>query len=211
MRNAYFTGIWKRAAAEQTDVADGVMRIAKRSPGNERLFGIEQTGDAVDLGRLDRFFEHKRRDDCWDAFRQHRFARTRRANHQDVVTARDGYLDRALDVALAFHGAEIDIVTLARRKEFAQSGACRQKRNFAAQERERLPQILHAVYVDFVDHRGFERICFGNQQRAFAAASRLEGHRQHAFHGANGTVERQFSYKTKIFKMSPVRYTLLRA
>ena len=48
MRDAYFTGIWKRAAAKQTDVADSVMRIAKRSLGNERLFGIEQTSDAVE-------------------------------------------------------------------------------------------------------------------------------------------------------------------
>ena len=32
---AYFAGIWKRAAAEQTDVADRVMRSAKRPRGNE--------------------------------------------------------------------------------------------------------------------------------------------------------------------------------
>src|SRR6476620_1179091 len=132
MRDAYFTGIWKRAAAKQTDVADSVMRIAKRSLGNERLFGIEQTSDAVDLGRLDRFIQCERRDNRRDAFRQHRFARTRRADHQDVVTAGDGYLDRAFDVALAFHVAEIDVVTLVRGEEFAQISVCGQKRNFAA-------------------------------------------------------------------------------
>src|SRR5204863_9736361 len=129
-----------------------------------------------------------------------RYTRSGRADNQDVVTACDSHLDCALDVTLAFHVAEIDIVTLVRGKEFAQISACGQKRNFATQKGERLPQILHAVYVDLVDHRGFERICFGHEQRAFAAASRLEGDRQHAFHWANGTVERQFADKTEIFE-----------
>ena len=93
-----------------------------------------------------------------------------------------------------------------RGEEFAQISACRQKRDFAPQKGERLPQILHAVYVNLVDHRGFERICFGHEQRAFAAASRLEGHRQHAFHGSNGTVECQFADKTKIFERRTVEF-----
>src|SRR5215469_475460 len=66
MRNTYFAGIWKRAATEQTDVADGVMRRAKRSRRYKGLFGIEQTSDAMDFGRLDRFIERKRWDNCWD-------------------------------------------------------------------------------------------------------------------------------------------------
>ena len=65
-----------------------------------------------------------------DAFRQHRFAGTGRPDHQDVVTAGDGHFDRALHVALAFHVAEIDIVTLVRGEEFAEISACRQKRQF---------------------------------------------------------------------------------
>ena len=67
MRDAYFTGIWKRAAAKQTDVADSVMRRTERSRRNERLFGIEQTSNAVDFGRLDCFIKSKRWDDRRDA------------------------------------------------------------------------------------------------------------------------------------------------
>ena len=135
---------------------------------DERMVRREQTRDAVDLGRLDRFIKRKRRNDCRNAFRQHRFARTRRPDHQDVMTAGDGHLDRALYVTLAFHVIEIDVVALVRGEEFAQISACGQQRNFAAQESERLPQILHAVYVDFVDHRRFQRVRFGHEQRAFA-------------------------------------------
>src|SRR5438874_12326613 len=102
------------------------------------------------------------------------------------MTARDSHLDGALDVALPFHVAEIDVVIVMRGEEFAQIGMCGQKRDFASQKGKRLSQTLYAVYVDFVDHRRFERICFGHKQRSFATASRLEGDRQNALHGADG-------------------------
>src|SRR5262245_3725434 len=204
--DTYFARIWKRSAAKQTDVANGVMRRAERSRRHKGLFGVEQPGDAVNLGRLDRFSERKRWDDCWDAFRQHRFPRARRTDHEDIVTACDGYLDGALDVALAFYIAEIDVVTLVRGEKFAQISARGQKRDFAAQKGERLPQILHAVYVDIVDHRGFERIGFGHEQRSFAAASRLERDRQHAFYGPNGTVQCQFADKTKTLERGTIEF-----
>src|SRR5262249_32275469 len=110
VRDAYFAGIWKRTAAKQTNVADGVMRCAERSRGHKGLFGVEQPSDTVNLGRLDRFVERKWWDDCWDALRQHRFPGTRRPDHQDVVTASNGYLDGAFDVSLTFYIAEIDVV-----------------------------------------------------------------------------------------------------
>src|SRR6266566_850609 len=44
---AHFTGIRKRAAAEQPNVADGVMRVAEWSDRNERFFRVEQAGDAM--------------------------------------------------------------------------------------------------------------------------------------------------------------------
>jgi len=50
-----------------------------------------------------------------------------------------------------------------RSKKFAQISARRQKCDFATQECERLPQILHAIYVDLVDHGCFERICLGHE------------------------------------------------
>src|SRR6266700_776266 len=59
--DAYFTGIRKRAAAEQPNVADGVMRVAEWSDRNERFFGVEQAGDAMNLRRLNCFMERERR------------------------------------------------------------------------------------------------------------------------------------------------------
>ena len=82
VREAYFTWIWECAAAEQPNVADGVMRRAEWSRGNEGSFAVEQTGDAMNLRRLNRFLERKRRNDGRDAFRKHRFTRAGRPDHQ---------------------------------------------------------------------------------------------------------------------------------
>ena len=182
------------------------MRIAKRSRGNEGFFAIEQAGDAVDLGGLNRFIHRERRDYGRDTFGQHRFARSRWADHQDIMSTGDSYFDCAFDMALAFHIAEIDVITLVRSEKLAQISACGQKRDFAAQKRERLPQILHTVDIDLVDHRSLERVRFRYEQRALAPATRLKCDRQHAFYRADRTVECQFPNETKIFKWRTVEF-----
>ena len=90
----------------------------------------------MNLRCLDRFLERERWNDGRDAFGQHRFTRAGRSDHEDIVTASYGHFDGAFDVALAFHVAEIHVVDLMRRKETGQIGACRQKRDFAAQKGE---------------------------------------------------------------------------
>ena len=86
---------------------------------------LEHSGDAVDLGALDRFFERHRRDDGGDAFRQHRFPGTGRSDHEQVMAARDRHFDRALHMPLPFHVTEIDFVILMRFEEGAQIAAGR--------------------------------------------------------------------------------------
>ena len=68
---AHFTGVRKCAATEKSNVTDGVMRIAERSRRDKRLFSIEQTGDAMNLRRLNRFIQGERRNDGWNALGQH--------------------------------------------------------------------------------------------------------------------------------------------
>src|SRR4029077_19668902 len=68
---ADFARSWKRTSAEQSNVADGVMRRTKRSCRNERSFAVKESGDAVDLGGLDRFIERHRRNDGGYSLGQH--------------------------------------------------------------------------------------------------------------------------------------------
>ena len=180
MREADFARIWKCAAAEQTNVADGVMRRPERSRRDKRFFSVEQTGNAVNFRRLDCFLERHGRNDGGNAFRKHRFARTRGSDHEDIVTAGHRDFDRAFNVALTFHVAEIDVVALVRRKKSSQIGTRRQKRRFAAQKSKCLPQILHAVDVDLIDHGGFERIGFRDEECAPAPPSCFQSDWEHA-------------------------------
>src|SRR5437870_10873765 len=73
VREAYFAGIWKRAAAKKTDIADGVMGWTKWSYGNKRFIRVEQASNAMNLCCLNCFVEGERRDDGRNAFGQHRF------------------------------------------------------------------------------------------------------------------------------------------
>ena len=55
------------------------------------------------------------------------------------MSARNGDLQRALDVALAFHVGEINVVTLMRREKFLKIAARRLKGSFAAEKRKCFP------------------------------------------------------------------------
>ena len=110
MRERNFAGRRIDVAAEQAGVAGGVMRRAERPARHERLAGFEQADDAVNLRRLQRFVQRERRQDGGKPFREHGFARARRADQQHIMAARRGDLQRALDGFLAFDFGEIQLV-----------------------------------------------------------------------------------------------------
>jgi len=120
---------WKRAAAEKSDIADGVMGRTKWSRRNKRSLAVQKSGDAVNLGGFDRFVERHRRNNRRHPFRQHRFAGTGRSNHENVVATRNRDFDCALHVSLAFHVGKIDV---ARQRENARAIADRVAQEFRA-------------------------------------------------------------------------------
>ena len=69
---------------------------------------VEQTGDGVDLGGLQRFFKGERRQDGRQPLGQHRLAGAGRADHQHVVAAGGGDFEGALGRVLAAHVSEVD-------------------------------------------------------------------------------------------------------
>src|SRR4030095_2667112 len=105
------------------------MRIPEGSYRDEGFFGIEQSGDTVNLCRLNRFLERERWNDGWDAFSQHRFARAGRPDHQGVVTASHCDFNGTFDVPLALDLAKIDVIALMRGKKSGQISARRKKRS----------------------------------------------------------------------------------
>lgn len=200
VREAHFAGRWNGGAAEQPDIRDGVMWRAKGPGGDERLFAVEHSRDAVDLRALDRLLERHRGHDRGDPFRQHRFAGTGRTDHQQVVPAGDRHFNGAFDVALPFHVTEIDLVILVGGEERSEIARRRFDRRFASNELECFPQVPHAVDGDPFHHRGFVRVGRGNENRLFLLPARFQGHRQHAFDGAHAAVQRQLADKAESFE-----------
>ena len=64
-------------------------------------------GQRLDHGNLQRLARIQRRQQAGQALRQHRLARAGRADHQQIVSAGGGDLQRALGAFLALHVAQV--------------------------------------------------------------------------------------------------------
>ena len=72
---------------------------------------VQDPAHGVNLGGLNGLGKTQGRQNGGNAFGQHRLARTRRSNHEDVVAAGSGYFQGALGMELTFHVSEIHGVT----------------------------------------------------------------------------------------------------
>jgi hypothetical protein len=84
-----------------------MMRRAERPAGQQSDAARQQSRDAVNLRGLDGFLKSQRRKNAGEAFREHGFAGTRRADHQHVVAARGCHFERALGRGLSPDFAKI--------------------------------------------------------------------------------------------------------
>jgi hypothetical protein len=103
-----FTGTWDDASADEASVRDRVMGRAKGPLGNESGRGVEDSGDGVYLGGLERFFKGERSKNGRQALGEHCLAGARRADHEDVVTSGSSNLECALGGLLAADIFEVD-------------------------------------------------------------------------------------------------------
>ena len=152
---------WARmlAAADERDVRDRVMRRAERPLGQQPRAGRQESGDRVDRRRLERLLERQRRQDRRDSPRHHRLARAGRADHQHVVAARGGDLERAARQRLA---VDVREVAVERRVAAAEGGgmAAVTARNAIGSFRRRdgFGERSHGIELEPVDDRGFAAV-----------------------------------------------------
>jgi hypothetical protein len=71
-------------AADPPHIRDGMVRGAKRPPGDQGGAGAGEAGDAMNTGGFDGFGQAHRRQDGGQAARQHRCPRARRTPEEDV-------------------------------------------------------------------------------------------------------------------------------
>ena len=109
VRQRNLAGLGANAAAGQRRHAGGMMRAAERPLGGERA-AFDLAGDGSDHRDFKEFRWRQRRQDRGQPRRQHGFAGAGRADHQEVVAAGRGDLERALGALLALDVAQVEQV-----------------------------------------------------------------------------------------------------
>ena len=196
MRQTDLAGHGETATADKGDGRNGVVRAAEGAHGHQRGALLQFAGHAVDFGRLEGFAQGEGRHDGRQALGHHRFARTRAAHQQDVVSAGTSDLKGALDVLLPLDIGKIvgeDALCLGKLGSGIDHGGF--QADVAIEELHHLREIVHAIDIQVVDHCRLHRIG-ARQDKAvqlqFAGQNR---HGQRALDGPQTAVQRQFAHE----------------
>jgi hypothetical protein len=114
-----------------------MVRRAKGPDGQQWTIRGELGSHAVDTSGFNRFIGFHERKNSRQTFGQHRFARTWRTHHENVVPARSGNFQRALGMILS---SDITVVFVVRRRvgePFRPVGVMRFERTLTPKECDR--------------------------------------------------------------------------
>ena len=186
------------AAANETRVRDGVMRRAERAQPDQSGARVEHARHAVNLGGLKRFFKCKRRQDGRHAFRQHRFSRSWRPDHQNVVAAGACDFEGALGGLLAANVFEIHMELLRLAEQLI--GIDLQPINAVAgiDVMNDVKQRLDGIHFNAPDHGRFASVDLGHDHALHLRPTGLDRDRQRAAYSAQAAVERKLADKERV-------------
>ena len=200
-----FAGRGVDVAAEQSCIACRVMRRAEGALRDERLLGLEQSGDAMDAGGLERFIQSKRRQDGAEPLGDHTFARARRADENQIVPARGSDFQRTLHGFLPLHFGEVVLaIGLMFKQRFCVHIRGRDGRG-AGDEACRLAQIFHGDDLQAFNDRCLGRVIRRHQQTASPFRARAERHGQHTLHAPHFSGERQLTDDCVVRRVADAR------
>ncbi len=109
MRERDFTRLGAHAAAGQRRHAGGMVGAAERPPRRQRAVA-DFAGDRGDHRNFEQFGRRQRRQDRGQPGCQHRLAGAGRADHQEMMSAGRGKLERALGAFLSLDVAQVEQV-----------------------------------------------------------------------------------------------------
>src|ERR1700733_1633111 len=185
------------------------MRRAKGALRDEGGLGVEDAGDGVDLGGLQRFFEAEGREDGGQALGEHGLAGTGRTDHEDVVTAGCGHFEGALGGMLAAHVGEIQRVMLQLTEHLF--GFDMEGRDVNAAIACGVEQLAHFVQrfyrvdVHAFDYGGFAGVGFGHNQIFDAVFAGSNSYGEHSGDGAQGSVEAQLANQDELAEVAQLQ------
>ena len=181
VRERYLTRLELRSARH----GRGGERVVRRTEGPLTQYGalfVCQTADAPYAGGFHRFLPAHVRQYAGETLGEHRFARTRRADHEHVVPARGGDLERTLDVFLPLYLGIVreDQLFLARHGRLGGGDFL-----FAREMRQKLRDGMYRIDGEMVGVRRLARVARGDVQLPDAGLLGGERHGERAAHRAH--------------------------
>src|ERR1700722_2808293 len=159
---------------------------------------IEYTGYAVNLCRLQGFFEGKWRQDRRHALGQHGLAGAGRTDHEDVVASGAGDFDGALGGLLSANVFEVDEELLRFTEQRFVVGFHRLDAVARVDEMDHVEQRADGVDFDASDHGSLFGVGFGDDHAGNFASAGFEGDGEGSADAANSAVEREFAHKKAV-------------
>ena len=191
----------KTTSADQSRVANRVVRRTKGPPRNQRRARPEFSGHGMDFGSFQGFLQRERRQDGRQPLGQHGFARAGRADHDGVVAARRRDFQGAFDVLLALDVREIGLVVVdGVGKNVAGVHYQRLDVALALEEFRRFQHGFHANHVEVVHDGGFGGVLGGQHDALHALPAGFDGNGQHPLDGPQLAVERQLTHDHVFFQ-----------
>ena len=170
-----------------------MVRRTKRPGAHQSALVVKHSRDAVNARRLDRFFERHRRQHRRNTFREHRLARARRPDQQNVVASRAGNFQRSLRCHLSAHVAQIHRILARFRQHLLRVHHDRMKRFRRVHQIHGLRQRFHRENIHALHHRRFARVRFRHHQILDPAFPRRQRRRKRTAHRTHSAIERQLS------------------
>src|SRR6185437_8758627 len=186
------------AAADQTGIADGVVRRAVRTRADEAARIIEDAGDAVNARGFDGLIKRHWWKNCGDTFGEHRFAGAGRPDEQNVVSAGTGDFESALGGLLSAYVAQIHRIGAGSTEQFLRVDEGRREGLRGIYEIGGLRERFDGENVDAFDHGGFASVGLRDNYIPDSPVACGDCSGESATDGAHGSIERKFAKKNII-------------
>ena len=167
-----------------------MVRGAERPLAQDGTLFVRQTADAPYAGGLHRLLAAHVREDGRQTLGEHGFARTRRSDHEDVVSARGGDFERPLDVFLPLDLGKVGkgkLLLVRRRRRGGDDPLLARKVG------EKLGNGMYRVDGEPVGERRLAGVARRDEQLGYACLFGGKRHRQRPAHGAHLAGERQLA------------------
>ena len=194
MRERHLARTRDAAAADHRHRRRRMMRTAKGTRLDEAAAVLQEPRDAVDLRHLKRLLPRHRRQNRRQAPREHRLARARHADHQQVMPSCRRNLQRTLGEELPLHIGKVI------RRHFCITcrSRCRfQRKQFRlAQEKiVQLAQVFRRIHSDAVNEQRFTAVARRNEDFLEAMLLCPDRHGEHAAHTPKLPLQRKLRRK----------------